>query len=263
MLLRSIAVRADALPPEGYPFDVLAVRALAERPLDLETPVTFLVGENGSGKSTLLEAIACAAGSITIGAQSLDRDPSLAAARALAEVLRLSWSARKRSGFFLRAEDFFGYVKYLEQLDWENQAALAAVHARNLGEPEVPDPESREWRGGDGYDHRSHGEAFLDLFASRIRDDGCYILDEPEAPLSPTRQIGLLAMMMDAANRGAQFIVATHSPILMALPGATIIRLDEHGLSPAAWDDLEHVTLTRHFLNDPDAFLRHLGPSAT
>jgi predicted ATPase len=261
MLLRSVSLRSGQFPREGYPFAVPAVRALAEQPLAFTAPVTFLVGENGSGKSTLLEAIACAAGSITVGAQSLDRDPTLAAARELAGELRLAWSARKRRGFFLRAEDFFGYVKYLEQLDWENRAAVAAVWSGNLGEPEVPDAESREWRGGDGLDHQSHGEAFLDLFAARIHGDGCYILDEPEAPLSPTRQIGLLALLMDATDRGAQFIIATHSPILMAFPGAAILRLDERGYTPAAWDEIEHVTLTRHFLNDPESFLRHLRPA--
>ncbi|MFM9108017.1 MAG: AAA family ATPase [Chloroflexota bacterium] len=259
MLLRSIALRSTALPHDGYPFGVPAVRALASRPLELGTPVTFLVGENGSGKSTLLEAIACAAGSIAVGAQSLDRDPTLAAARDLAGELRLAWSARRRRGCFLRADDFFGYVRSIEQLNWENQAAVAAVHAGHRGEPETPEFEDREWRGGDGQDLRSHGEAFLDLFASRVHGDGLYLLDEPEAPLSPTRQIALLALLIDAATRGAQFLIATHSPILMALPGAAILRLDENGFTPAAWNDLEHVTLTRHFLNDPEAFLRHLA----
>jgi predicted ATPase len=259
LLLRSISLRANAGSREDYPFGVPAVRALAGKPLELTAPVTFLVGENGSGKSTLLEAVACAAGSIVVGAGSVERDPTLAAARALASSLRLSWSIRTRRGFFLRAEDFFGYVKSLEQLNYENRAAVAAVLAGNLGEPETPAPDERDWLGGDGYDVRSHGEAFLALFAERVHDDGLYILDEPEAPLSPVRQIGLLAMVMDASRAGAQFLIATHSPILMALPGASIIQLDEHGYAPAAWETLEHVTLTRQFLNDPEAFLRHLG----
>lgn len=259
MLLRSVSLRETAHPQDGYPFGVPAVRALADRPLEFDAPVTFLVGENGSGKSTLLEAIACAAGSISIGAQSLERDPTLAAARELAGELRLAWSARTRRGFFLRAEDFFGYVKQIEQLNWENRAAVAAVWSGHRGDPEVPAMEEREWQGGDGFDLRSHGEAFLDLFASRVHAAGLYILDEPEAPLSPVRQLALLALVMEAARDGAQFIIATHSPILMALPGATILHLDERGYTPAAWDTLEHVTLTRQFLNDPESFLRHLA----
>ncbi|MGI9255176.1 MAG: AAA family ATPase, partial [Thermomicrobiales bacterium] len=211
MLLRSIALRAGENPGDVHPFGVPAVRALAEQPIELDAPVTFLVGENGSGKSTLLEAIACAAGSIVIGGSSLDRDPSLASARALAARLRLGWTARTRRGFFLRAEDFFGYVKFLEQLNYENRAALAAVYSGSRDEPTVPAPEDREWEGGDGFDTRSHGEAFLHLFASRVHDDGLYLLDEPEAPLSPARQIALLALLMDASSNGAQFLIATHS----------------------------------------------------
>ena len=259
MLLRSITLRPGTDDRDDYPFVVPAVRALAESPLDIDTPVTFLVGENGSGKSTLLEGIACAAGSIAVGGASLDRDSTLTAARELASHLRLTWTNRTRRGFFLRAEAFFGYVKHLEQLNYENRAALDAVNSRSRTAPEVPEPEERAWLGGDGYDERSHGEAFLDLFASRVHQDGLYILDEPEAPLSPVRQIGLLALVMDAASRGAQFLIATHSPILMALPGAAIVQLDERGFTPTRWDEIEHVTLTRQFLNDPESFLRHLA----
>lgn len=264
MLLRSVAWRhplGDEAAPAGHPFDVPVVRALVAHPLEFTTPVTFLVGENGSGKSTLLEAVACAAGSIAVGAQSLDRDPTLASARALADRLRLVWSRRTRAGCFLRAEDVFGYVRAIEQLNHEVAAELKAVHeGRKSFDPgDVPDPEHRPWLGGDGRDFQSHGEAFLDLLATRVRPGGLHLLDEPEAPLSPTRQLTLLAMVGDAAAAGGQFVIATHSPILMALPGATILQLGDGPARPVAWDDVEHVSVTRAFLNSPEAFLRHLG----
>ena len=258
MLLREVRLRPGAHGRDGYPFDVPVVSALADVPLVLDCPVTILVGENGSGKSTLLEAIACAAGSIAVGAQPLGSDPSLADARVLADALRLTWSRRTGRGFFMRAEDFFGFVHAMERLDHENRAALAAVARGDRGEPTVPDPAERPWLGGDGWDFRSHGEAFLAFFAQRVRPGGLYILDEPEAPLSPLRQLALLAQVRDAAAAGAQFLIATHSPILAAVPGASILSLDGGGIRPVAWEDLDHVRLTRQFLADPEAFLRRL-----
>ncbi|CAA9543491.1 MAG: ABC transporter, ATP-binding protein [uncultured Thermomicrobiales bacterium] len=258
ILLQEVRLRDPGVARVAYPFSVPVVRALAAAPLVFDRPVTFLIGENGSGKSTLLEAIACAAGSITVGTQPVGTDPSLAAARSLATVLQLAWSRRIGRGFFMRAEDFFGFVRAMEQLNHENVAAKAAVARGDRGEPAVPDPTDRPWLGGDGWDERSHGEAFLDFFAARVRPGGLYILDEPEAPLSPVRQLALLAQVRDAAAAGAQFLVATHSPILSAVPGARILSLDGGAVRPVAWEDLDHVRLTRQFLNDPDAFLRHL-----
>lgn len=259
MVLRSVTVR-DGAPEDGFPFSVSVVRALRGRELEFPTAVTFLVGENGSGKSTLLEGIACAAGSIAVGAQSVDRDPTLTAARALAEQLRLVWTKKVRQGFFLRAEDFFGYVKAMDELDQANAAEMRAV-MRGEPRPEpLPGFEQRPWQGGgrDQHDQRSHGEAFLALFGQRVRGEGLYLLDEPEAPLSPQRQLALLAMVIEASQAGAQFVIATHSPILMAVPEATIYAFDDGVPTETAWDDLEHVQLTRGFLNEPEQYLRHL-----
>jgi predicted ATPase len=112
---------------------------------------------------------------------------------------------------------------------------------------------------GDGLDARSHGEAFLELFRSRMRPDGLYLLDEPEAPLSPTRQLTLLAMLrMMVEEQGAQIIMATHSPIIMAYPGATIYSFEAGGVEPVGYDDVEHISVMRSFLRDPESYLRHL-----
>jgi predicted ATPase len=268
MLLRSVSLRPVAGCAD-YPFGVPAVRALAAAPLELTAPVTFLVGENGSGKSTLLEAIACAAGSIAVGEVDLGRDPSLGPARTLAGHLRLSWTRRTHRGFFLRAEDFFGFARRMdaerEDLDRERRALLddPALSDRARGfalQPYAREIGALRERYGEGADARSHGEAFLRLFQQRLdgASRGLVLLDEPEAPLSPAQQLALLALLIDAARAGTQAIIATHSPILMALPGAEIVELGPEGLQQVAWGEVEHVTLTRQFLNDPEGFLRHL-----
>ncbi|CAA9575117.1 MAG: ABC transporter, ATP-binding protein [uncultured Thermomicrobiales bacterium] len=266
--LRSVAWREGTDEDERYPFAVPAIAALRQAPLSFDRPVTFLVGENGSGKSTLLEAIACAAGSIALGSAPLGSDPSLAPARQLAATLKLTWRARTRTGFFLRAEDVFGFAKLVDRTRDDLEAdrrviaedASLSDKARGLGQMAY----ARELaelrrRYGAGADARSHGETFLALFRDRLIPRGLYLLDEPEAPLSPLRQLALLALLIEASGPGeSQFLVATHSPILTALPGATILSLDEGSVRPVAWDDLDHVRVTRQFLNDPEAFFRHL-----
>jgi len=256
--LLSVRLREDARPREGgdqpqggFPFTVPAVRTL--EPLDLSAPVTFFVGENGSGKSTLLEAIAAAADLPSLGGEELWDDATLEAQRRLARCLRLVWSRRTRQGFFLRAEDFFGFAK--------RQARTDARLAREMG-PDVPDPvgadEAASARYIARYDSRSHGESFLDTFRRRVSEDGLYLLDEPESPLSPHRQLTLLALIAEEARAGSQFVIATHSPILLALPGARIYTFDELPVRETRYGELEHVTLTRDFLAAPQRYLRHL-----
>jgi predicted ATPase len=252
---------------DGYPFAVPAVASLRGTPLEFDAPVTFLVGENGSGKSAILEGLACATGSIAIAGEDPRRDPTLAAARALGDRLRLTWRARTQRGFFLRAEDFFGFAKYISALRAGLERDLAELNAE-------PGPETYGRRLARGVFNReigllrqtdstvnetSHGESFLELFQRRFAPHGLYLLDEPEAPLSPVRQLAMLALLREMTGAGeSQFIIATHSPLLMAFPGATIYSLDGGTPRRVAWDDLEHVALTRDFLNEPDTFLRHL-----
>lgn len=269
--LRSVALRPateNGSDEKGYPFAVPAVASLRETPLEFDTPVAFLVGENGSGKSAILEGLACAAGSIAIAGDDPRRDPTLAKARQLGACLRLSWRARTQRGFFLRAEDFFGFAKYISALkagleqelaDYDAQPGAESygrargrgVYLNQIGELRRTDRTVNE---------TSHGESFLELFQRRFVPRGLYLLDEPEAPLSPVRQLALLALLKEMTGAGdSQFIIATNSPLLTAFPGATIYSLDGGRPHRVAWDDLEHVSLTRDFLNDPDAFLRQLN----
>jgi predicted ATPase len=269
-----IQLRSIALAPLGddertYPFSVPAIQSIAGTTIDFSAPVTFFIGENGSGKSTLLEAIACAARMVTVGSADAENDATLAAAKRLAARLRLSWARRTRRGFFLRAEDFFGYVKRMRTIREELEKDLAAVDQEFAGSSELARslarmPHQRELheiqrRYGEDLDHASHGESFFTLFNARFVPNGLYLLDEPEAPLSPMRQIGLLARMKELVEQqGAQFLVATHSPILMAYPGAAILSFDGGGIAPIAYRDTEHVSVTKAFLDQPERFLRHL-----
>jgi predicted ATPase len=220
----------------GFPFDLPAVADVEE--LRLDAPVTFLVGENGSGKSTLIEAIARVLrfdeqGGTTgdeLGMRQLAHDP-------LADALEPELGPNKpRSSFFLRAESFFNVAQRIDGKD------LAEIY------------------GGRGMHAQSHGESFPALAANRFGADGLYVLDEPEAALSVTSALAFVAVMARAARAGSQLIVATHSPILLALPGARIFELREDGLAEVAWEDCDPTRLTRSFLEAPEAFLHHALP---
>jgi len=267
--LAELRLRVPAGAERAYPFTVPAVRAMTT--LALDAPVTCFVGDNGSGKSTLLEGIAVAAGLPAIGTDDLARDPSLEAAGALAAALTLSWTHRTPRGFFLRAEDFFGFAKrlareradMLRQLDETAREYAAARRAPDaLGRAQGPLRASladMERRYGVDLDANSHGQAFLRVFGDRFVPEGLCLLDEPEAALSPQSQLALLAMLLDMVGQGAQFVIATHSPILLALPGARLYTFDTAPPERVAYETLEHVWLTRDFLGDPGRYLRALG----
>lgn len=240
-----------------------------ESPLVLSSPVTFFVGENGSGKSTVLEGIAAAAGLPTVGTTDVRNDATLGAARLLGRAFRLSWTKRTHRGFFLRAEDFFGFTKSLATARAEFTARLAeldveyadrSAHAKTLARgPAASSLHDMTHRYGVDFDANSHGQSFLKLFQNRLVPGGLYLLDEPEAPLSPQSQLALIALMDEMVHvHDAQFIVATHSPILLALPDAMIYSFDQLPVQAVAYGELDHVTLTRDFLNDPERYLRHL-----
>jgi predicted ATPase len=235
--------------------------------IEFETPVTFFVGENGSGKSTLLESLAIATNLPAVAAAPTKADDTLKAQRTLAKALRLSWAHRTHRGFFLRAEDFFGFARSLSRErdefrkrveEIETEYRDRSAHARGL----ALGPTMNSLYATDATFQRveahSHGQAFFQLFRSRFVPGGLYLLDEPESPLSPLSQLALLAMLKDMVEAEAQFIIATHSPILLALPGARILDFDAQPVRWAAYEDLEHVKLTREFLADPERFLRRL-----
>jgi len=252
---------------EKFPFNVPVIQSLPT--IEFAAPVTFLVGENGSGKSTFLEAVAGAAGSIAVGSDDIEADKTLNSVKSLAKKLKLVWTKRTRKGFFLRAEDYFGYAKRLARIREGLEADLQDIeieykdrsdYAKGLAmmpfNRELHDLNTRY--SGD-LDERSHGESFFTFFRARFVPDGLYLLDEPEAPLSPLRQLAFISMLKQMVEQqNAQFIIATHSPILMAFPGAVILNFDQRPVAPVNYDDLEHVTLTRDFLNNPEQFLRQL-----
>lgn len=262
-------IRLNHIPEakvEQYPFSIPAIQKFA--PLELSAPVTFLVGENGSGKSTFLEALAVSVKAYTVGSEDIDRDKSLNTVRDLANVLRLVWRIKTRQGFFLRAEDFFGYVKRINQMEAELLEEIRQVDIEYVGRsekakglakmPYVNELHALRNQYGRNLDSYSHGESFLELFQSRFQPDGLYLIDEPEAPLSPMRQLTLLSMIKQMVEQNCQFIIATHSPILMAFPGADIFSFDYAPIQPVNYAELEHVTVTKSFLNDPEQYLRYL-----
>lgn len=263
--LRSVAVSTDD-HGSTFPFSVPAIRTLPE--LEFTSPITFFVGENGSGKSTLLEAIAIATRLPAVATTSTRDDQTLASQRKLASVLRLAWAHRTRRGFFLRAEDFFGFARSLSQMrddlrqrvvELEAEYRDRSSHARGLAQgPALASLADMKERYGDNLDANSHGQAFFQLFRSRFVPGGLYLLDEPETPLSPLSQLAFLAMMTDMVKEDAQFIIATHSPILLAFPGARILDFDATPVQWAAYEALEHVKFTREFLANPERFLRRL-----
>lgn len=265
--LKSVTVREfHARDVDSYPFNLELVKSLHE--IEFTSPVTFFVGENGSGKSTLLETLACAVESITVGSESVKTDKSLAPLRKLAQYFRLSWQKRTHKGFFLRAEDFFGYAKKMRQTQEELQDDLQNVdhdykdrsqYAADLASlPYKNELAAIQRRYGDGLDQRSHGESFLTLFQSRFVPDGLYLLDEPEAALSPARQLTFISALKQMVDENSQFIIATHSPIIIAFPDAEILSFDGGTIQRVQYDQLEHVNLTRDFLKNPQSFLKHL-----
>jgi predicted ATPase len=232
--LTHLSLREDRIQRGVHPFTI----PLLERQdfeINFTTPVTFLVGENGSGKSTLLEALAWALG---FNSQGGNRDNSYAEGadgHPLGRALHLSWRQRVTDGFFLRAETFFNVATFLE----EAGSSFLAYGGRSLHQ-------------------QSHGEAFLALFENRV-EDGMYLLDEPEAALSPGRQLTFLSILHQLASmKVAQFVIATHSPILLTLPGATVLSIEEGRLREVSYRDTEHYQLTRDFLNAPERYHRHL-----
>lgn len=231
------------LPRSSYLADLPAIRhLLGAGQLTLERPVTFFVGENGSGKSTLLEAIAVAYGFNPEGGTKNFSFSTEDSHSGLWKALTLVKRGFAADGFFLRAESFYNAASYIDRLDREP----------SFGPPLIGS------YGGVSLHRRSHGESFLALVQHRFGGHGVYLLDEPEAALSPARQLTLLAQLDDLVKRESQFIIATHSPILMAFPGAEILEFSENGIRPAAYRETEHYQITRRFLEDPERMLRLL-----
>ena len=241
--LREIRLRRDAVPSfDRYPFSLNAVRHLDR--LHLHPAVTYVIGENGSGKSTLLEAIAVAWG---FNPEGGSRHFSFETYRSHSDLHRclglIRGAAVPRDGYFLRAESFFNVASEIERMD--------AIETQEQ-------PKVIETYGCVSLHEQSHGESFFALFNHRFKGRGLYLLDEPEAALSPTRQMAMLARMHQLVEARSQFVIATHSPIVMAYPGAWIYHIGEEGLERIEYEETEHVRLTRDFLNHSERFLDEL-----
>ncbi|MCY2926889.1 MAG: AAA family ATPase [Planctomycetota bacterium] len=240
-LLR-VSLRRDQVPSfDEFPFCLPAFRGLDA--LELHPAVTFLIGDNGTGKSTLMEAIAVAWGFNPEGGSTNFSFSTRASHSNLHERLRLARSIRRpRDGFFLRAESFFNLATEIERLD----------------QIDCPEPSVISGFGGKSLHEQSHGESFLALLTHRLRGGGLYLLDEPEAALSPMRQMAALTRIHDLVGLDSQFLIATHSPILMAYPNATIYQLSENGIRRVQYTDTEYYTVTKAFLNKHEDMLRTL-----
>ena len=242
LYLQGVALR-DAPPARDYLSALPVVRYLAEKPLEFAAPVTIFVGENGVGKSTLIEAIAVGMG---FNAEGGTRNFSFATEETHSVLYRhldfTRGAYRPRDGFFLRAESFYNVATYIEEID--RTPAWSAPVVQSYG--------------GKSLHAQSHGESFLSLVRHRFGGKGFYVLDEPEAALSPASQMELLAHFHRLAEDGSQILLATHSPILMTYPNADLRLIDEEGIRPVDYRETAHYQLTRRFLQDPAQIYREL-----
>jgi predicted ATPase len=233
-LKRVSYLKNQVLDSSNYPFNIPWVRNFEY--LDFPSNVTFFVGENGTGKSTLLEAIAdkCefnAAGGSRNNLFEVDKAESV-----LGDYIRLSWSPKVNRGFFLRAETFYHFASYIDALE---------------------DPNKYAAYGGKSLHHQSHGESYLSLFMNSFGGKAIYLLDEPEAALSPLRQLSLMKIIKDLENE-SQFIIATHSPILLGYPNATIYNFDNDEIEMIRYEETMHYILTKRFIEAPELVLKEL-----
>ena len=237
IFIQAVAREPDhKVPTEEFPFSVPAIRHLTT--LAFTTPVTFFVGENGSGKSTLLEGLAAAFGLNPEGGTKFQRFSTRSSHSQLFRFLTLTKSRdAPTDSYFLRAESFYNLASTVDATSTIDDA---------------------EAYGGRSLHAQSHGESFMAVVLHRLRGNGLYLFDEPEAALSPTRQLALLAAMHRLVQRNSQFIVATHSPILLGYPGAAIHHFGEHALTRTAYLETEHYQITKAFLDNPERMLTEL-----
>ena len=249
---------------DKFPWNLPIVKNLEE--LEFEKKISFFVGENGSGKSTILEAIAAYTEVPLAGSFRLEDDESLAAANRLADYFSLRFAEKTHHGFFVRAEDFIGFSRNIKKQILELEKEVEEVKA--------------SWEGGDiklalgaiegeknqlikrysnDLEAMSHGEGFMKFFTSRITGKGLYLIDEPEAALSPTRQLSLLALIIEKVKKtGSHFIIATHSPIIMSIPDSEVFYFQEGKISKVDYKETEHYQLTKMILENPEMMMKQI-----
>lgn len=239
--IKQIILKREKVPSfEEYPFCLPAVSCLDG--LELHPKVTFFVGENGTGKSTILESIAAAYGFNPEGGSKNFNFSTAGSHSGLYSCIRLVKGVRRpKDGFFLRAESYYNVATYIDQLDTEFSYG----------------PLIRDSFGEKSLHEQSHGESFFALFLNRLRGHGLYILDEPEAALSPSRQMSLVSRMHDLVNKDSQFLVATHSPIIMSYPDATIYEISDK-IRRVKYEETENYRIMKAFVNNPGGMLKEL-----
>lgn len=257
-------IRFKPFPHQDYPFNISSINHI--NTLDLNHPITIFVGDNGSGKSTLLKAIAYYNESINVSSQSIESS-YYKESKDLAKYMNCTYTTRTKKGFFFSGEEFITYINHLKHMkqalkedlkridiEYANKSAFAKSQARMASAGQLAAMEN-------SYDgdlkEKSHGEGFLAFFKERMHQKGLYLLDEPETPLSAINQYKLVVMITDLVRQGSQVIIATHSPIIMALKGAKIYQFNET-ISPIQYDDIESVNFIRYFLNNKDSYINRI-----
>lgn len=225
-------LKPEHVDEQTYPFNISSINNLST--LAFNNNVTFFVGENGSGKSSLLEAIAYQCGFNTAGGGRNNSYDLHKGDSALGEYIRLSWMPKTTNGFFLRAESFYQFASHIDDIE----GGILSY-------------------GGKSLHHQSHGESFFSLFIHRFKQSGVYLLDEPEAALSPARQLALIRLIHDMSPH-SQFIIATHSPLLLGYPKADIINFDSPLLERIKYEHTSHYLLTKRFIEQRDELLKDL-----
>ncbi len=240
--IRSIQLKKESVPSfQKYPFTIPSIRMLNE--LSFHKNVTFIVGENGMGKSTLLEAIAISLGFNPEGGSLNFHFSTYDSYSNLSDYLKVIKGINKpKDGFFLRAESFYNVASNIQELDSESGGGSRIIDSY----------------GGESLHNQSHGEAFFATFMHRFRGNGIYILDEPEAALSPLRQLSVLSRIHELVNQNSQFIIATHSPILMAYPSSKILELTESGIKESSLEETNHYKIMKQFFEDKNRLIYHL-----
>jgi predicted ATPase len=232
MFLRSVELLRDKIEQVNhYPFSIPTIQSMGK--LKLNSNVTFFVGENGSGKSTLLEAMAYQCGFNTAGGGRNNNYELESSGSALGDHIRLSWLPKITNGFFLRAESYYNFASHIDSVN------------------------AQQYYGGRSLHEQSHGESFLSLFVNRFSGKGIYLLDEPEAALSPSRQLAFLRILYDLQDT-SQFIIATHSPIILGFPEAQIFSFDHSRIEETQYEETEHYQITRRFLENKKQYLKEL-----